>query len=227
MGLKWPFEVQPVSTSANDVDEFEDDNHGKERADDGLTCEVRVNTWDDLSNILQCAATVELRPVEKLADQTLFMILGMSDVRILDDLIYLDYLTSSNHAFDSMASVLHSLAMNSTTPRLGKNLELPIAWKDLDFWRALISSAGDAKHPTETDCFMHYETGQNKPFGYPTKAVHQFDLSLPLHVIMSLLSNSQRDHCEISKPFGVQFLTPIPDRLKKLNSEHSKFCWML
>ena len=115
---------------------------------------------------------VGLRPVEKVADETLFMTLGMSDVRILNDLIYLDYLTASNHAFDYMASVLHSLAMNGTTPELGKNLDLPTAWKDLDFWRALISNAGDAKHPTETYCFMHYEECQNKPFGYPAKTVH-------------------------------------------------------
>ena len=80
-----------------------------------------MNTWDDLTKILQCAATVGLRPVEKLAEDTLFMTLGMPDVRSLSGLIFLDYLTASNHAFNYMASVLHHLAMSSTTPKLGKN----------------------------------------------------------------------------------------------------------
>ena len=59
---------------------------------------------------------------------------------------------------------------------------MPAEFKTAEYWRHLISNAGDAHHPTETYTVLDYENGQNKRFAFPTKALHKFDLSLPLHV---------------------------------------------
>ena len=76
-------------------------------------------------NDLQCASSVSMTPVRELSDAKLFMTLGLSDVRILNDLIFLDYLTQDNNAFHHMASVLHDLSINSTTTTFGKHIQVP------------------------------------------------------------------------------------------------------
>ena len=151
LGLDWPFQLKPVNTSVHGYeDDLDDDSRAKQEKDDAFTYEERQNIWDEFVDNLQCAGQVGMRPVLLLATETLFMILGMPDARILNDLIFLDYLTTSNYAFYYMASVLHHLSLKSTTPRLGKSLELPTGWKDLEFWKDLISNAGDAVRLTET-----------------------------------------------------------------------------
>ena len=158
------FQLKPVNTSVHGYgDDSDDDNCAKETEDDALTCEERENIWDELIDNLQCGGQVGMRPVRLLADETPFMTLGMPDVRILNDLICIDYLTRSNHVFHYMASVLHQLSLDSTTPNFVKNLQLPTGWRTAEFWKDLISNAGDANRSTETYLFLHYEKGQNKP----------------------------------------------------------------
>ena len=147
----------------------------------------------------------------------LFITLGMSDVRILNDLIFLNYLTQDNNAYHYMASVPHDLSINSSATIFGKRLQLPAEFKTAEYWRQLISNAGDAHHPTETYTFLHYEKGKNKRFGFPTKTVLQFDLTLPLHFILILMSSAPCKCCTKSAPFQVEFHTDIPHQLRDYN----------
>ena len=50
--------------------------------------------------------------------------------------------------------------------------------------------------------------------GFPAKAFHKFDVSLPLHVMFTLLSNATCECCPKSTPLHVQFHTDIPHHLK-------------
>ena len=69
-------------------------------------------------------------------------------------------------------------------------------------------------HPTELITFFSYQLDHNKKFEYPTRALHQLDLCLPLHFIFFLLQDAAVETCPVSQPFGVEFKTKIPTSLE-------------
>eukprot|EP00973_Karenia_brevis_P027812 3832774-Karenia_brevis.AAC.1 len=69
------------------------------------------------------------------------MMLGVSDVRILNDLIFLDYLTDDSHAFSYMANLLQQLVYKRKPPNCAQHMQLPPNMDKVQFWRDLISNA--------------------------------------------------------------------------------------
>eukprot|EP00973_Karenia_brevis_P023521 3238733-Karenia_brevis.AAC.1 len=62
----------------------------------------------------------------QLPDPSIFMMLGMSDVKILNDLIFLDYLTDDNTAFSYMTKLLQQMVCNREPPSCVQNMQLPL-----------------------------------------------------------------------------------------------------
>eukprot|EP00973_Karenia_brevis_P029431 4060808-Karenia_brevis.AAC.1 len=60
----------------------------------------------------------------QLCDPSIFMMLGMAEVKILNDLIVLDYLTDDSTAFCYVTNLLQQLVCNRKTPNCAQNMEL-------------------------------------------------------------------------------------------------------
>ena len=77
-------------------------------------------------------------------------------------------------------------------------------------WKDLLSNAGDKMHPTDVFSFFSNHMDTNSRFEFPSRALHQLDLCLPLHFIFFLLEHANAETCSASKPFEVEFKTEIP-----------------
>eukprot|EP00973_Karenia_brevis_P089236 12374810-Karenia_brevis.AAC.1 len=61
-----------------------------------------------------------------MSDPSIFMMLGLSDVKILNDLIFLDYLTDGSDAFSYMANLLQQLVYGRRPPNCAQHMQSPL-----------------------------------------------------------------------------------------------------
>eukprot|EP00973_Karenia_brevis_P013061 1772893-Karenia_brevis.AAC.1 len=71
------------------------------------------------------------------------MMLGMAEVKILNDLICLDYLADDNNAFSYVTNLLQQMFCDSKAPGCAQNMKLPLSMNSVQFWRDLLCYVGD------------------------------------------------------------------------------------
>eukprot|EP00973_Karenia_brevis_P037459 5167546-Karenia_brevis.AAC.1 len=69
------------------------------------------------------------------------MMLGVSNVRMVNDLIFLEYLTDGNHAFTYMAHLFRHLVYRRKPADCAQHMQLPANMDNVQYWRDLICNA--------------------------------------------------------------------------------------
>eukprot|EP00973_Karenia_brevis_P063644 8847502-Karenia_brevis.AAC.1 len=82
------------------------------------------------------------------------MMLGLTDVSLLNDLIFLDHLTDRNHAFCYMTSLLQQLIGKSKPSDCARRMQLPQGMNKIQCWRDLPHNAGDKMNPGNVFTFF-------------------------------------------------------------------------
>ena len=192
-----------------DYSDNEDDDTADHR---NVHKESRQILWDIIlqqveDDIPTCTGTILA-----LSDPNIFMLLSFN-TELLNDLIFLDYLTDSDNAFIYMANTLQQLAQKGPQQTTAPHMELPFNRHLLVYWKNLLSNVDDGFVSKSCFTFFRYHKDKNENFGVPTRTLHAFDLCLPLHFIFYLLQDARSEPCPQSSPFGRQFKTKIPEFL--------------
>ena len=122
-GVDWPFHVKKKQAALHDAyySDDEDDDTMQERT---MTEERRHLLWDIiLDNVTEDASACKNATLE-LSDPTIFMMLGI-ETKLVNDLIFLDWLRGENNAFIYMAQTLQQLAYDKKKDTYGQHMELP------------------------------------------------------------------------------------------------------
>ena len=97
-GLGWPFEVgkkEQVVYDAENSDDDYDDTPEEKHVD-----ETRNLLWHIILENVSCEPSDCMNAILELSDPSIFMMLGVSNVKMVNDLISMDYLTDGNSAFN-------------------------------------------------------------------------------------------------------------------------------
>ena len=174
--------------------------------------ETRNLLWHIILENVSCNTSACMNAILELSDPSIFMMLGVSNVKMVNDLIFLDYLTDGNNAFTYMVQVFQQFAYKRKQPDCAQHLQLPMDMDSEEYWRNLISNAGDKLHPTDVFTFFSYHISRNNSFAYPS--IHQelyINSIFVCRCISSfLLQNATVLPCAASQPFCVEFQTQIP-----------------
>eukprot|EP00973_Karenia_brevis_P067031 9321670-Karenia_brevis.AAC.1 len=68
-----------------------------------------------------------LQAMLQLSDPSVFMMLGMAEVKILNDLIFVDYLTDDSNAFSYVTNLLRQMVCDREAPDCAQNMKLPLS----------------------------------------------------------------------------------------------------
>eukprot|EP00973_Karenia_brevis_P020944 2880561-Karenia_brevis.AAC.1 len=63
----------------------------------------------------------------QLSDPSVFMMLGMAEVKTLNDLILLDYFTDDNDAWSYVTNLLQQMVCDRKSPDCAQNMKLPLS----------------------------------------------------------------------------------------------------
>ena len=110
--------------------------------------------WDIILDNVNCDTSACMKAILELSDPSIFMMLGVSNVKMVNDLIFLDYLTDGNNAFTYMVQVFQQLAYKRKQPDCAQHMQLPMDMDSEEYWRNMISNAGDKLHPTDVSTFF-------------------------------------------------------------------------
>ena len=201
LGRNWPFEVdrRQVQGYEADYSDNEDDDTVQEK---NVDKERRHLLWDVILDRVDEDHPKSAAAILDLSDPNIFMLLTFH-VELLNDLIFLDYLTEdNNYAFTYMAHTLQQLAVDGEKQTTAPHMELPFYVNLLEYWKDLLSNSGDHMHPQDVLTFFRYHKDFNGKFGVPTRTLQFLDLCFPLHFIFFLLRDAIVEPCPESKPFG-------------------------
>ena len=191
--------------STDSVDEYEDTK--EEEHSDATRSFV---LWSIILENVSCNLSASLEAVIEMSNPYIYMMLGMSKVHIVNDLLFLDYLTDEDCAFTYMVYVFQQFVYTRKPLEGAQHMQLPSNIWSREYWQDLLSNAGDTHHPIDVLTFFRYELNRSGNYGYPSRALHQFDICLPLHVIFFLLEEATVVPCATTHPFAVEFHTAIP-----------------
>ena len=138
-GADWPFNVGEKEEVLHDAyySDDEDDDTMQERSMDE---DRRHLLWDIiLGNVTDDASTCMNATLE-LSDPTIFMMLGI-DTKLVNDLIFLDYLTNDNMPLIYMGQILQQLAGNKKQETCGQHMQLPGGIENEAYWKDFKSFA--------------------------------------------------------------------------------------
>ena len=165
LGTNWPFQVEHTTAVAYEAGftDDEDDDTVQEKSVDRdrrhFSCNiVLINVAEDLSE--STAAILEL------SDPNIFMLLGIN-LELLNDLVFLDHLREDNAAFTYMAQSLQQLALHRKKQTTAPHMELPHNIDNEEYWKDVLSNAGDHMHPTDVVAFFHYHKDRNSKYAVP------------------------------------------------------------
>eukprot|EP00973_Karenia_brevis_P070428 9790341-Karenia_brevis.AAC.1 len=85
-----------------------------------------VLLWEVIKENIADNVVEAVSAVWQLSDPSIFMMLGLTDVSLLNDLIFLDYLTDRSHAFCYMTNLLQQLVCKRKPPNRARHMQLPL-----------------------------------------------------------------------------------------------------
>ena len=110
--------------------------------------------WDVILEQVDDNLPNSMATIAELSDPNIFMLLTFN-VELLNDLIFLDWLTdNNNYAFTYMAHTLQQLAVDSEKQTTARHMELPFYVNLLEYWKDLLSNSGDHMHPQDVFTFF-------------------------------------------------------------------------
>ena len=188
LGPNWPFEVQRRKAVADEAD-YSDNEHDDTVQEKNVDQERHHLVWNVILTHVDEDLPESTAAILELSDPTIFMLLTFN-TELLNDLIFLDYLTEDNSAFTYMAHTLQQLAVNGKKQTTAPHMELPHNIDNREYWKDLLSNSGDHMHPTDVFTFFRYHKDKNSKYAVPTRTSHLLDLCLPLHFIFILLRDA-------------------------------------
>eukprot|EP00973_Karenia_brevis_P030012 4137388-Karenia_brevis.AAC.1 len=84
------------------------------------------------------------------------MMLGLTDISLLNDLMFLDYLTDHSHAFHYMTYLLQQLVDKRRPPKCARHMQLPGAWTEYSFGEIYYAFSGDKMNPANVFTSFSY-----------------------------------------------------------------------
>ena len=91
--------------------------------------------WDAILDDVNCDTSACMKAILELSDPSIFMMLGVSNVKMVNDLIFLDYLTDDNNAFTYMAQTFQQLAYKRKQPVCAQHMQLPVDMDSEEYWK--------------------------------------------------------------------------------------------
>ena len=160
LGPNWPFEVQRRAAVAYEADysDNEDDDTVQEK---NVDQDRRHLLWNIILSNVDEDLPESTAAILELSDPTIFMLLTI-DTELLNDLVFLDYLTEDNAAFTYMAQTLQQLAVNGKKQTTAPHMELPHNIDNEEYWKDLLSNSGDHMHPTDVFTFFSLSQRQER-----------------------------------------------------------------